>query len=127
MKEHDIEHLEFLICRLVELYGEKPNVDYILRGREILAQEKAEKSIRDKSRGIAEEMGKNVSGFVYDKKIEFELSKQRTCIVDRMTTCILDDGYSNHFEKKMESFQKQLDRIDVILFKIVESDGKSNK
>ena len=39
MKAEEVEHLEFVINRLVEVHGENQKTDYIVRAREIIAQE----------------------------------------------------------------------------------------
>ena len=48
MTEKDIKVLEFLYNRLVNVYNENKNYDYMLRFNEIISKLKTNKAIKDK-------------------------------------------------------------------------------
>ncbi len=52
MDKRGVEHLEFLIDRLVGVYGESPNADFIVKGREILRSEKADSEAKVTNIGV---------------------------------------------------------------------------
>lgn len=41
MKKEELEHLEWLYNRLIQVHNENPNYDYMLRYKEIIDKERA--------------------------------------------------------------------------------------